>query len=92
MEEFIIEDSIEKKPTILGIKSGFFFMWVAISLLLIFAIFTLRSLPLGILFFLLIGGSYLFFFAKTVSFSANRTGDSKVPTLIISNPTADEQN
>ncbi|MEQ8580058.1 MAG: hypothetical protein RIB01_15220 [Balneola sp.] len=86
MEEYQIEDSIEKKPTILGIKSAFFFIMVGATLLGIFTAVNLKSFLAAVIVMFILSGLWIYFWFKTNDFEENKFSDSQVPDIINCNP------
>ena len=89
MEVYHIEESIEKRPTILGIKSVFFIIWFCSIIVSIMISAQLRSWWLAMVMLVLMGVLYLWFWIKTNDFVANKSTDVKLPEIIYCNPEED---
>jgi len=86
VEEFLIEDSIEKKPTILGVKSVFFFVFAVVTIIVLFTVFTVRTFTAFLIGIVVLGILYIYLWIKTNDFTANKSTDKKVPNIINCNP------
>ncbi|MEQ8882707.1 MAG: hypothetical protein RLO12_15585 [Fulvivirga sp.] len=86
MEEFLIEDSIEKRPNIFGLRAVYFFIMAGALLLAIFLVISLKSFIATFVSMIFLGVMWLFFWYKTNDFVQNKYSDAKLPDIINCNP------